>query len=84
MNPIQAARAAGQQIWLDNLSRALISSGELARFIEMGVAGWIAFVEELLVRWLDEPVITRDQLVDIFVTALPALAGVVGMVTAGE
>ena len=39
MNPIQAARAAGQQIWLDNLSRALISSGELARFIELGVAG---------------------------------------------
>ncbi|MCK6396787.1 transaldolase family protein, partial [Zoogloea sp.] len=36
MNPIQAA---GQQIWLDNLSRALISSGELARFIELGVAG---------------------------------------------
>ena len=39
MNPIQAARAAGQQIWLDNLSRALISSGELARFIKLGVAG---------------------------------------------
>ena len=39
MNPIQAAHAAGQQIWLDNLSRALISSGELARFIELGVAG---------------------------------------------
>jgi len=39
MNPIQAARAAGQQVWLDNLSRALISSGELARFIELGVAG---------------------------------------------
>lgn len=39
MNPIQAARAAGQQIWLDNLSRALIQSGELARHIEAGVAG---------------------------------------------
>ena len=39
MNPIQAARAAGQQIWLDNLSRALINSGELARFIALGVAG---------------------------------------------
>ena len=39
MNPIQAARAAGQQIWLDNLSRALINSGELARFIGLGVAG---------------------------------------------
>ncbi|WP_374262312.1 transaldolase [Zoogloea sp.] len=39
MNPIQAARAAGQQIWLDNLSRALINSGELARHIAAGVAG---------------------------------------------
>ena len=39
MNPIQAARAAGQQIWLDNLSRALINQGLLARHIENGVAG---------------------------------------------
>ncbi len=39
MNPIQAARAAGQQIWLDNLSRALIQEGHLARHIENGVAG---------------------------------------------
>lgn len=39
MNPIQAARAAGQQVWLDNLSRSLIQSGELARHIESGVAG---------------------------------------------
>ena len=39
MNPIQAARAAGQQIWLDNLSRSLINSGQLARHIEAGVAG---------------------------------------------
>ncbi|ALG84297.1 TetR/AcrR family transcriptional regulator [Gordonia phthalatica] len=66
------------------LSRADRIGIERTPAIEMGVAGWIAFVEELLVRWLDEPVITRDQLVDIFVTALPALAGVVGMVTAGE
>lgn len=39
MNPIQAARAAGQQVWLDNLSRALINEGLLARHIENGVAG---------------------------------------------
>ena len=39
MNPIQAARAAGQQIWLDNLSRALINEGTLARHIADGVAG---------------------------------------------
>ncbi len=39
MNPIQAARAAGQQIWLDNLSRSLINECHLARHIEQGVAG---------------------------------------------
>lgn len=39
MNPIQAARAAGQQVWLDNLSRSLINEGLLARHIENGVAG---------------------------------------------
>jgi transaldolase len=39
MNPIQAARAAGQQIWLDNLSRSLINEGQLARHIDNGVAG---------------------------------------------
>ena len=39
MNPIQSARAAGQQIWLDNLSRSLINEGHLARHIEQGVAG---------------------------------------------
>jgi len=39
MNPIQAARAAGQQIWLDNLSRALLNEGHLARHIDAGVAG---------------------------------------------
>lgn len=66
------------------LSRADRIGIERTPAIEMGVAGWIAFVEELLVRWIDEPVISRDQLVDVFVTALPALAGVVGMVTADQ
>ncbi|MGB3698513.1 MAG: TetR/AcrR family transcriptional regulator [Gordonia sp. (in: high G+C Gram-positive bacteria)] len=51
--------------------------------IELAVAGWIAFVEESLVRWLDDPVVTREQLVQIVVAALPLLAGVVGTVVAG-
>ena len=39
MNPLLQVRALGQQIWLDNLSRALLG-GELARFIsEDGIAG---------------------------------------------
>ena len=39
MNPLLQVRSLGQQIWLDNLSRALLD-GELARFIsEDGIAG---------------------------------------------
>jgi len=40
MNPLLQVRALGQQIWLDNLSRALLNEGDLARFIsEDGIAG---------------------------------------------
>lgn len=40
MNRLQAIRPFGQRIWLDNLSRELIASGELARFLaEDGIAG---------------------------------------------
>jgi transaldolase len=40
MNPLRHVRALGQQIWLDNLSRALLNEGDLARFIvEDGIAG---------------------------------------------
>jgi len=39
MNPLLQVRALGQQIWLDNLSRALLKT-DLARFIsEDGIAG---------------------------------------------
>jgi transaldolase len=37
---LQAVAALGQQVWLDNLSRELMTSGELARWIaEDGIAG---------------------------------------------
>lgn len=40
MNPLLQIRALGQQVWLDNLSRALLDSGELARLVsEDGIAG---------------------------------------------
>ncbi|RXZ43996.1 transaldolase [Crenobacter cavernae] len=40
MNRLQAIRPFGQRIWLDNLSRELLASGELARLIaEDGIAG---------------------------------------------
>jgi transaldolase len=40
MSPIQSILQHGQQVWLDNLSRELIRSGSLARWIqEDGIAG---------------------------------------------
>lgn len=40
MNPLLQLRDAGQQIWLDNLSRTLLREGELAHLIaEGGVSG---------------------------------------------
>lgn len=42
--------------------------------IELSVRGWIAFVEEATITWLREPRITRDELIDLNVNALPALA----------
>jgi transaldolase len=40
MNPLLQVRTQGQQIWLDNLSRALLNDGHLARLIsEDGIAG---------------------------------------------
>ena len=40
MNPLLQVRSLGQQIWLDNLSRALLDEGVLAQFIsEDGIAG---------------------------------------------
>lgn len=40
MNRLQAIRPFGQRLWLDNLSRELIASGELARLLaDDGIAG---------------------------------------------
>lgn len=39
MSILKQVRALGQQIWLDNLSRSLVQSGELARMLDAGVCG---------------------------------------------
>jgi AcrR family transcriptional regulator len=41
---------------------------------ELAVRGWIAFVEEATISWLQDPKITRDELIDLEVGALPAVA----------
>lgn len=39
MSVLKQVHALGQQIWLDNLSRSLVQSGELARMLDVGVCG---------------------------------------------
>ena len=39
LNPIQRLRPLGQSVWYDNVSRSLIETGELNRFLELGVTG---------------------------------------------
>ncbi|QEY23742.1 transaldolase [Neisseria animalis] len=39
MTILSDVKALGQQIWLDNLSRSLVQSGELAQMLEQGVCG---------------------------------------------
>lgn len=42
--------------------------------IALSVRGWIAFVEEATITWLRGPEILRDELIELLVTALPAVA----------
>ncbi|MDR6912751.1 AcrR family transcriptional regulator [Rhodococcus fascians] len=50
--------------------------------IDVAVRGWIAFVEEATITWLRNPQITRDELIDLNVNALPAVALAPGMISA--
>ncbi|MCX6024457.1 MAG: transaldolase, partial [Chloroflexi bacterium] len=38
-SPLQTLQTLGQSVWYDNIRRGLLTSGELARLIETGVAG---------------------------------------------
>ncbi|MGF7121053.1 TetR/AcrR family transcriptional regulator [Rhodococcus sp. TAF43] len=42
--------------------------------IALSVRGWIAFVEEATITWLRAPEISREELIELLVTALPAVA----------
>ncbi|MFF0815452.1 TetR/AcrR family transcriptional regulator [Rhodococcus sp. NPDC003318] len=52
-----------------------------ARII-LAVRGWIAFVEEATITWLRDPQISRDELVDLHVQALPAVTLTPGVAAA--
>ncbi|WP_032403042.1 TetR/AcrR family transcriptional regulator [Rhodococcoides fascians] len=50
--------------------------------IDLAVRGWIAFVEEATITWLRDPHISRDELIDLNVNALPAVALAPSMISA--
>ena len=47
---------------------------EVTPTVVMSVHGWIAFVEETTITWLRAPEISREELIELLVTALPAVA----------
>ncbi|MFF0491676.1 TetR/AcrR family transcriptional regulator [Nocardia sp. NPDC004068] len=54
-------------------ARLLVDDPDHPR-LRLAVRGWIAFVEETTLSWLRQETISRDQLIDMLVESLPALA----------
>ncbi|WP_433576496.1 TetR/AcrR family transcriptional regulator [Nocardia brasiliensis] len=42
--------------------------------LALAVRGWIAFVEETILTWMSDKPVSREQLVELIVESLPALA----------
>jgi len=42
--------------------------------VVLAIHGWVAYVEECVVRWLDTPDIGRDDLLEMLTRSLPAVA----------
>ena len=48
---------------------------QLSGRASLAVHGWVAYVEECVVRWIDEPtVVEREQLLEMLTKSLPAVA----------
>ena len=42
--------------------------------VTLAIHGWVAYVEECVVRWIDTRTVTRDELLDLLTKSLPAVA----------
>ena len=88
INPMQALHEAGQSIWLDNIRRALLTSGALARYIssrwvtgltsnptifEHAIAGSSDYDEAILTR-LDQDLSTEQLFFEIALDDIIAAA----------
>jgi AcrR family transcriptional regulator len=66
----QSMRAVFAEWLADGLAAAGVP---LTQPVRATIAGWLAFVEEALLTWLDEPAMTRDELVGMCERACFAL-----------
>jgi AcrR family transcriptional regulator len=42
--------------------------------MRLAIAGWVAYVEECVVRWIDTRTVSREQLLEMLTKSLPAVA----------
>lgn len=51
--------------------------------VELAINGWLAFTEDVTIRWLTAPTVTRDELLELITVALPSLGAVAGEMSEG-
>ena len=69
----EARSALSERIFTEDAQGDLIETTPRNRLI---VRGWAAMTEELVLAWIDDPSdVTRDELIEIIATSLPALVG---------
>ncbi|GAB2638950.1 TetR/AcrR family transcriptional regulator [Gordonia jinhuaensis] len=56
---------------------------EATPLVELGVNGWMALAEDVISRWLRDPIVSRDELLDLVTTSLPMIGVAAGLVPAG-
>jgi AcrR family transcriptional regulator len=47
---------------------------EVSPRVSLAIHGWVAYVEECVVRWIDTSVVERDRLLEMLTKSLPAVA----------
>lgn len=72
LRSIHAARVAAQRDRILARLGTMTSVGDEAR---IAVTGWLAFVPTVILDWLDDPAISREQLRDLCARALWAAVG---------
>lgn len=62
------------------LSNVRLVGLEPTPLIELAIYGWLAFSEDLTIRWLTAPTISRDEVLELITSALPSLGAVAGAI----